>query len=162
MNVFPIDVPPLREHPEDIPVLVRHFVREAAHRINRRALWISSSGMDALLAHSWPGSIRELQNLIERAVIRSTGDELQVSLDDIDDDVEIESCVDGGTLEAAERVHILATLKKTRWVLSGPRGGAARHRASLALQRRERVINNRFNSCCAAHCPRPRTRCRED
>jgi formate hydrogenlyase transcriptional activator len=51
LNVFPIDVPPLREHPEDIPVLVRHFVREAAHRMNRRSLWISPSAMDALVAH---------------------------------------------------------------------------------------------------------------
>ncbi len=116
LNVFPIEVPPLRERPEDIPVLVRHFVREAARRMNRKVTW----------SHSWPGNIRELQNLIERAVIRSPGDELQVPLDDFDDDAEIESGVDGGTLEEAERVHILATLKKTGWVLSGPRGAAAR------------------------------------
>jgi formate hydrogenlyase transcriptional activator len=126
LNVFPIQVPPLRERPEDIPMLVRHFVREAAHRMNRRALWISPSAMDALVAHSWPGNIRELQNLIERAVIRSPGDELQVPLDDLDDDAEIESGGDGGTLEEAERVHILATLRKTGWVVSGRRGAAAR------------------------------------
>ena len=82
--------------------------------------------MDALVAHSWPGNIRELQNIIERAVIRSPGDELQVPLDDLDDDAEIESDGDGGTLEEAERLHILATLKRTRWVVSGPRGAAAR------------------------------------
>ncbi len=117
LNVFPIEVPPLRERREDIPVLVRHFVRDAGHRMNRRALSVS---------HSWPGNIRELQNLIERAVIRSPGDELQVPLDDLDDDAEIESGVDGGTLEAAERLHIVATLKKTGWVLSGPRGAATR------------------------------------
>jgi len=126
LNVFPIEVPPLRERPEDIPVLVRHFVREVGHRMNRRALWISRSAMDALVSHSWPGNIRELQNLIERAVIRSPGDELQVPLDDLDDDAEIESSVDGGTLEEAERLHILATLRKTGWVLSGPRGAAVR------------------------------------
>ncbi len=126
LNVFPIEVPPLRERPEDIPVLVRHFVREAAHRMNRRALWMSSAAMGALVAHSWPGNIRELQNLIERAVIRSGGDELRVPLDDLNGDGEIESGVDGGTLEHAERLHILATLKKTGWVLSGPRGAAAR------------------------------------
>jgi formate hydrogenlyase transcriptional activator len=126
LNVFPIEVPPLRERPEDIPVLVRHFVREAADRINRRALWISPSAMDALVAHSWPGNIRELQNLIERSVIRSPGDELRVPLNDLDDDAEIESGVDGGTLKDAERLHILATLKRTGWVLSGPRGAAAR------------------------------------
>ncbi len=126
LNVFPIEVPPLRERPEDIPVLVRHFVREAGHRMNRRALWISPSAMDALVSHSWPGNIRELQNLIERAVIRSPGDELLVALDDLDDDAEIENGVDGGTLKEAERLHILATLKRTGWVLSGPRGAAAR------------------------------------
>jgi formate hydrogenlyase transcriptional activator len=126
LNVFPIEVPPLRERPEDIPVLVRHFVREAGLRMNRRALWISLSAMDALVSHSWPGNIRELQNLIERAVIRSTGDELQVQLEDLDDDAEVKSGVDGGTLEEAERLHILAALKRTRWVLSGPRGAASR------------------------------------
>jgi formate hydrogenlyase transcriptional activator len=126
LNVFPIEVPPLREHPEDIPVLVRHFVREAAHRLNRRALWISPSAVDALVSHAWPGNIRELQNLIERALIRSPGDELQVPLEDLDDAAEIESGVDGGTLEDAERLHILATLKKTSWVVSGRRGAAAR------------------------------------
>jgi formate hydrogenlyase transcriptional activator len=126
LNVFPIEVPPLRERPEDIPVLVRHFVREAGHRMNRRALWISPLAMDALVSHSWPGNIRELQNLIERSVIRSPGDELQVPLDDLDDDAEIGSGVDGGTLKEAERLHILGTLKKTGWVLSGPRGAAAR------------------------------------
>src|SRR5260370_41151057 len=94
--------------------------------MSRRARWISASAMDALVSHSWPWNIRELQNLIERAVIRSPGDELQVPLDDLDDDAEIESGVDGGTLKEAERLHILAMLKKTRWVLSGPRGAAAR------------------------------------
>jgi formate hydrogenlyase transcriptional activator len=127
LNVFPIEVPPLRERPEDIPVLVRHFVREAGHRMNRRALWISQSAMDALVSHSWPGNIRELQNLIERAVIRSVGDELRVPLEDLDEDAEIAGRRNAdGTLEEAERLHILATLKKTRWVLSGPRGAAAR------------------------------------
>jgi formate hydrogenlyase transcriptional activator len=126
LNVFPIEVPPLRERPEDIPVLVRHFVREAGRRMNRRALWISPSAMDALVAHSWPGNIRELQNLIERAVIRSTGDELQVPLDDLDEDAEIEGGMAGGTLKEAERLHILATLKKASWVLSGRSGAAAR------------------------------------
>ncbi len=126
LNVFPIDVPPLRERPEDIPVLVRHFVREAGRRMNRRALWLSPSAMDALVSHSWPGNIRELQNLIERAVIRSPGDVLQVALEDLDEDAEVENGVDGGTLQEAERLHILAMLKKTRWVLSGPRGAATR------------------------------------
>jgi formate hydrogenlyase transcriptional activator len=126
LNVFPIEVPPLRERAEDIPALVRYFVREAGHRMNRRPLWISPSAMDALVSHSWPGNVRELQNFIERAVIRSPGHELQVPLDDLDADAEIESGAEGGTLKEAERHHILATLKKTGWVMSGPRGAAAR------------------------------------
>jgi formate hydrogenlyase transcriptional activator len=125
LNVFPIAVPPLRERPEDIPMLVRHFVREAGHRINRRALWVSPSAMDALVSHSWPGNIRELQNLIERSVIRSPGHELQVPLADLDEKTGIESGAGGGTLKDAERLHILATLKKTGWVVSGRYGAAA-------------------------------------
>jgi formate hydrogenlyase transcriptional activator len=126
LNVFPIQVPPLRERREDIPVLVRHFAREAGHRMNRRALWILPSAMDALVSHSWPGNIRELQNFIERAVIRSGGDELRVQLEDLDEDADIADGSADGTLEQAERLHILETLKKTRWVLSGPRGAAER------------------------------------
>jgi formate hydrogenlyase transcriptional activator len=126
LNVFPIQVPPLRERPEDIPVLVRHFAREAGHRMNRRALWILPSAMDALVSHTWPGNIRELQNFIERAVIRSDGDELRVRLEDLEEDADIADGAADGTLEEAERLHILETLKKTRWVLSGPRGAATR------------------------------------
>jgi formate hydrogenlyase transcriptional activator len=127
LNVFPIQVPPLRHRREDIPMLVRHFARQAGRRMNRGALWVSPTTMDALVAHSWPGNIRELQNLIERAVIRSAGDELRVPIDDLDEDAEIAGRRGGdGTLEEAERLHILAALHKTRWVLSGPRGAAAR------------------------------------
>ena len=127
LNVFPIQVPPLRERPEDIPMLVRHFAGEAGRRMNRRALRVSLAAMAALVSHAWPGNIRELQNLIERAVIRSVGEELRVPLADLDEDAEIAGRhPPAGTLEAAERVHILAALKRTRWVLSGPRGAAAR------------------------------------
>jgi formate hydrogenlyase transcriptional activator len=126
LNVFPIQVPPLRDRREDIPMLVRHFARQAGRRLNRGALWVSPATMEGLVAHSWPGNIRELQNLIERAVIRSAGDELRVPLDDLDEDAEIAGRRGDGTLEEAERLHILAALQKTRWVLSGPRGAAAR------------------------------------
>jgi formate hydrogenlyase transcriptional activator len=126
LNVFPIQVPPLRERPADIPVLVRHFAREAAQRMNRRALWISPPVLDALIAHSWPGNIRELQNFIERAVIRSDGDELRVPLEDLREDADIADGSADGTLAEAERLHILETLNRTRWVLSGPRGAATR------------------------------------
>ena len=82
--------------------------------------------MDALVGYSWPGNIRELQNLIERAVILTPGEVLQVPVSAINEDVLSARCGPGGTLEEAERTHILAILKETRWVLSGPRGAAMR------------------------------------
>jgi len=127
LNVFPIRVPPLRERREDIPALVRHFARHYARRMGRLVSWIASSTMDALVGYSWPGNIRELQNLIERAVIRSTGEQLDVPVLEIDERIgATKAPASQGTLEDAERAHILATLKETRWILSGPRGAATR------------------------------------
>ncbi len=127
LSVFPIHVPPLRERPADIPLLVRHFARDAARRLNRRVSRIDPAAMDALVAHCWPGNVRELQNLVERAVIRSLGDDLQVPLAELDADRKIAgSQAAARTLHEAERLHILAALKATRWVLSGPRGAATR------------------------------------
>jgi formate hydrogenlyase transcriptional activator len=124
LNVFPIQLPPLRERPNDIPLLVRHFVHDCARRMHRTIKVIPSARMEALMRYSWPGNIRELQNLIERAVILSPGEVLQVPVWEID-----EAPKQGGeqqTLEEAERAHILATLRRTRWIVSGPRGAAHR------------------------------------
>jgi len=127
LNVFPIHVPPLRERPEDIPLLVRYFVRHYAARMGRKIKWIPSSAMEALVNYYWPGNIRELQNLIERAVIRSTGERLDVPVSEIDEGIGAPKvAASSGSLEQAERAHILATLKETRWILSGPRGAATR------------------------------------
>jgi len=127
LNVFPIDLPPLRERREDIPLLVTHFARHFAARMGRTIRWIASSAMDALVGYSWPGNIRELQNLIERAVIRSAGERLDVPAPEINEGPETpEPRGYRQTLQDAERAHILATLKETRWILSGPRGAAAR------------------------------------
>jgi formate hydrogenlyase transcriptional activator len=122
LNVFPIQIPPLRERPEDIPLLVTHFVHDCVRRMHRTITRIPSATLDALVRYSWPGNIRELQNLIERAVILSSGDVLLVPLSEIDHPSK--TSASHQTLEEAERAHILATLKKTRWVLSGPRGAA--------------------------------------
>jgi formate hydrogenlyase transcriptional activator len=127
LNVFPVRVPPLRERAEDIPMLVRHFVQHFGRRMKRTIETIPGETMDALIRYSWPGNIRELQNLIERAVILSRGPVLQVPLGDFESRT-TPGQVNGKhqTLEDAERAHILATLKETRWVLSGPSGAARR------------------------------------
>jgi formate hydrogenlyase transcriptional activator len=127
LNVFPIQVPPLRERSDDVPMLVRHFSQHFARRMNRTIETIPSETMQALVRYHWPGNIRELQNLIERSVILSTGPVLQVPLEDLS---ALTTPAQGGgthqTLQEAERAHILATLKETEWVLSGPQGAAAR------------------------------------
>jgi formate hydrogenlyase transcriptional activator len=127
LNVFPICIPPLRERPEDIPLLVRHFVQEAARRMNKTIDAIPSATMEALSQYRWPGNIRELENVIERAVILSPSSVLRVSLGDL------RSRISPGhgsgkphTIADVEREHIRAVLKETRWVLSGPRGAATR------------------------------------
>ena len=127
LNVFPIHMPPLRERPEDIPLLVCYFARHYAGNLGRRIKWILSSALDALVGYSWPGNIRELQNLIERAVIRSTGDRLDIPVSEIDGGMGAPKTGSlPGTLEEAERAHILAALKECRWIQSGPRGAAQR------------------------------------
>jgi formate hydrogenlyase transcriptional activator len=127
LNVFPIRVPSLRERPEDIPLLVRHFAQQFAHRMGKVISTIPSEVMDALTRYGWPGNIRELQNLIERAVIVSRGPVLQVPIDDLLDSSEHpRGPGTPRTMEEAERAHILATLEETHWVLSGPRGAATR------------------------------------
>ena len=126
LNVFPLHVPPLRERREDIPLLVQHFVQRFSRRMDRNIKSIPKQGMDALISYPWPGNVRELENVIERAVILSSGPELRVPVGELS---RLASAADNWkpqTLEEAERSHILATLKKTRWVLAGPNGAAIR------------------------------------
>jgi formate hydrogenlyase transcriptional activator len=127
LNVFPVRVPALRERQEDIPLLVRHFVQHYARRMNRVIDTIPSETMSALVRYPWPGNIRELQNLIERAVILSSGPVLRVPLKDLPNRAPVGSTkARPQTLEEAERTHILAALKDTKWVVGGPNGAAAR------------------------------------
>jgi formate hydrogenlyase transcriptional activator len=126
LNVFPIQVPPLRERREDIPLLVHHFVRQAARRMRKVIDTIPSDTMDALIHFRWPGNIRELENVIERAVILSPGPVLRLSPRDLKSRISPGQNTERHlTLEEVERNHILKTLKETRWVLSGPSGAAA-------------------------------------
>jgi formate hydrogenlyase transcriptional activator len=141
LNIFPIHVPPLRERPEDIPLLVRHFAQHFARRMNRVIDTIPSETMETLVHHSWPGNIRELQNLIEHSVIVSPGPVLRVPLLGLQShSVPNQEGSRHRTLEEAEREHILSTLKETKWVISGPRGAAARlemNRSTLQFRMRK-------------------------
>lgn len=123
LNVFPLTVPALRDRPEDIPLLARYFTQRFARRMEKRIERIPSDAMDALGRYHWPGNIRELENLIERAVILSQGTDLSVPL------LELKTRVRDGrssvtTLQAAERDHILRALEKTNWIIAGPSGAA--------------------------------------
>jgi formate hydrogenlyase transcriptional activator len=125
--VFPIRVPPLRERPEDVSLLVRHFVQQAARRMCKTIDTVPSETMDALIDYRWPGNIRELENVIERAVILSPGPVLRLSLRDLRSRIAPSQNTDHHqTLEEVERDHILKTLQATMWVLAGPGGAAAR------------------------------------
>jgi formate hydrogenlyase transcriptional activator len=126
VNVFPVHVPPLRERPEDIPLLVRHFAQQFARRMHKTIETIPSDTMQGLIRYPWPGNIRELQNIIERAVIVSPGPVLQVPLTDLNPRAVPSRPMPQDTLEDAERKHILAVLKETQWVLGGLNGAAAR------------------------------------
>jgi formate hydrogenlyase transcriptional activator len=125
LNVFPIVVPPLRERAEDIPRLVRYFAQKYARRMDRRIETIPTEEMEALTRYHWPGNVRELENLIERAVILSRGPTLHVPLPE--DRLSAEGpAASPVTLEAAEREHIVRTLRDSNWVIAGPHGAAAR------------------------------------
>ena len=132
LNVFPIAVPPLRERREDIPMLVRHFTQQFARRMKKTIESIPGDTMDALTQYDWPGNIRELQNLIERAVILSAGPALEVPIGALNGRRVASGAAAGRhgheveTLEEADRRHIVAALERTNWVIAGPNGAAAR------------------------------------
>ncbi|TLY33768.1 MAG: GAF domain-containing protein [Nitrospirae bacterium] len=125
LNVFPITAPPLRERPEDIPLLVRYFAQKYARLMNKQIETIPAGAMTALAKYHWPGNIRELENLIERSVILSQGPDLHAPLGELK--VPATPAHNGAaTLEAAEREHIQRVLRETNWVIGGPSGAATR------------------------------------
>ncbi len=130
LNVFPVRVPPLRERREDIPLLVWYFARQFAMRMKREYESISPETMRALCEYDWPGNIRELQNLIERAVILCRDPVLRVPGHDLhprSTTVPLSGpSWQNQTLEEAERAHIQRTLREVKWVVGGPNGAAAR------------------------------------
>jgi formate hydrogenlyase transcriptional activator len=140
LNVFPIPLPPLRQRPDDIPLLVAHFVNRYATGMSKRIGKIPSDGMDALMHHPWPGNIRELQNFIERAVILTNGDVLQLS----PLPSHLAFPTEPVTLADAERDHILNALHETNWVVGGAAGAAARlglKRTTLLSKMRKRGVS---------------------
>jgi formate hydrogenlyase transcriptional activator len=140
LNVFPIQIPPLRDRREDVPLLVRYFVQNFSRRLNKTVEYVPADAMDALVNYGWPGNIRELENLIERAVLLSPGRELRVPLSELksatlssNGNVSADlalfspspSSIPIATLEEAERQHILRALRQTEWRIAGPKGAAA-------------------------------------
>jgi formate hydrogenlyase transcriptional activator len=136
LNVFPVHVPPLRERQGDIPLLVRHFTQQFSRRMKKVIETIPSEAMDALCRYHWPGNIRELQNVIERAVIISTGPALRVDVSDLklrkgglSAEEPASPKLTNGTLDdvlkETQRQQILKALKECNWVVSGPDGAAA-------------------------------------
>jgi formate hydrogenlyase transcriptional activator len=129
LNVFPILIPPLRKRPEDIPLLVSHFVQKYTRQMKKRIDTIPAAAMKALSEYDWPGNVRELENVIERAVILSRGSQLEPPLGELAKPKKPPSVVSAhssGTLKEAERGHIVRALKETKWVVAGPTGAAAR------------------------------------
>jgi formate hydrogenlyase transcriptional activator len=137
LKVFPIDVPPLRDRREDIPLLVRYFSNKYARRMGKHIESIPKEAMDALTHYGWPGNIRELQNLMERATLLSTGPSLRVPLADILAGTDPSAARGGNVLEQVEREQIVRALRESNWVVGGARGAAARlglKRTSLAYK----------------------------
>jgi formate hydrogenlyase transcriptional activator len=125
LNVFPLTIPALRDRREDIPALVRYFAQKFARRMKKTIDSISAEGLAALAQYDWPGNVRELENVIERATILSQGGELQLSLDKLAPKSNPDSPA-VGTLEAAERAHIMRALQAANWIIGGPQGAAAK------------------------------------
>jgi len=131
LNVFPVLLPPLRERREDIPALVTHFVEILGRRMGREIEHIPTETMSALSSYEWPGNIRELQNLIERAVILSNGGVLPNPLPTTENEQRAVSSPGATTLRDSERTLILRTLEAVGWVIGGPKGAAT----TLGLKR---------------------------
>ena len=124
LNVFPIHIPPLRERPEDIPLLVRYFAQKYGRRMEKRIESIPAVAMKKLASWHWPGNIRELENFIERSVILTHGSALQVPIGELGSNGKTAPAA--GTWEAHERDEILRVLKDTKGRVAGPNGAAVR------------------------------------
>jgi len=140
INVFPLALPPLRHRMEDIPMLVAHFVRRYGQSMSKKIEKITSDAMEALVRYPWPGNIRELQNFIERAVILTKAEVLQISALPS----RTAPAANPITLADAERDHILNALRESNWRVGGASGAAARlgvKRTTLISKMRKRGLS---------------------
>jgi transcriptional regulator with GAF, ATPase, and Fis domain len=126
LNVFPVLLPPLRDRREDIPALVTHFAETLGRRIGREIEHIPAETMSALSSYQWPGNIRELQNLIERAVILSNDGVLPNPLPAAETEQRAAVSLGATTLRDSERTLILGTLETVGWIIGGPKGAAVK------------------------------------
>ena len=149
LHVFPLNVPPLRDRREDIPLLTRFFAQKHARRLGRKIETIPSPVMDALARYDWPGNIRELQNLIERSVILSTGTILTMSIPEINGPLsKAPSVRDSGSHDSGERQRILKALKEANGQVGGSIGAAARlglKRTTLQSRMRKLKIARQYS-----------------
>ncbi len=148
LHVFPLFVPPLRDRREDIPLLVQYFTQKYAQRLRRNITAIPSAAMAALTAYDWPGNVRELQNVIERSVIVTAGNELRVVLPEV---LRSGAAVSPGRMQVSvsgERDRILRALKESNGRISGSNGAAARlglKRTTLQSRMKKLNINREFH-----------------
>ena len=124
LNVFPIKLPALRERKEDIPLLVRYFVRKFGTKLGKKIDSIPQTIIDALQAYPWPGNIRELENVLERAMILGQGSRLELT-DWLPKPATVADSPSVKSLEELERAHMLRVLDETGWRVSGPKGAAS-------------------------------------
>jgi transcriptional regulator with GAF, ATPase, and Fis domain len=141
LKVFPITTPPLRDHPEDIPILARHFTKKYAGKMGRQIDKIPSETMQALVSWPWPGNVRELENFIERSVILSTGASLRAPLAEIRPNAA--EAAGGGTLEQVERDHIIRVLRESGGVVTTAATRLGLHRTTLNAMMRKLGISRK-------------------
>jgi len=141
LKVFPITTPPLRDHPEDIPILARHFTKKYAGKMGRQIDKIPSDTMHALVSWQWPGNVRELENFIERSVILSTGASLRAPLAEIR--VGAAEVAGGATLEQVERDHIVRVLRESGGVVTTAATRLGLHRTTLNAMMRKLGISRK-------------------
>ena len=126
LNVFPLSLPPLRDRPEDIPLLARHFLERYCVKFNRSCKDIDRESLERLMRYTWPGNVRELENVIERALILSHEPVLRIDEHVLGSQVSSFAASPPADLKELERRHILQTLTLTDWHIEGPDGAAAR------------------------------------